>query len=414
MEKPMDYYYMLNEFIDGSLGEAEEQELFYALASADDLRVRMKHLLSINSAIKNAGEELLPPQGAKAAIFAAAGATLPVENAATMTSGDKVTPARGLFGRFTNGIIGLLSVSLILVTALFIKNNFTGNDVSNQKMFTLVEVPTNQLVLNLPGFILPSINHVHLKTDYSRPDKRNSVEARKQETHNIADKKMIASESTELPDPEILLQETELADALPVNETKVNDLISAPELNLPELSDNTKKPETAEQKDPSGFWNRFAVQAGGCKSWHLMSSPKPADKTSLFDNTDVQLLYYFSESFAVGLEFRKESFALKYQDTPNGIFYGNIYSKETSLETYGALLKFTNAGEGLRPFGEIALGYNNKGTALWLQSGVEYEIIRNLDLSLGIEYGNFIYAFEGRYTNSNKFGIRYGLSYNFR
>lgn len=134
---------------------------------------------------------------------------------------------------------------------------------------------------------------------------------------------------------------------------------------------------------------------------------------AIYANTALGVSYNLSCTHSFGVEFGYENFSqqftleggtLKYDQNPLMLWYGGFWNY-----TPRAL----NIAGVVQPYTQIFGGGTSIGPLVKAQAGVSVNLLRNIYLNIGAEYGILIYKVESNYYNSRNIGGTVGLKFSF-
>ena len=107
----MEYFNLINDFVDGSLNSENEEKLFRELSTNEDLRTDLKETIKIDKAMNKRLSVMAPSSSATLGIFSQLGITGAVVTGAAVKS--------CFFTKYTQGFIGALSAAAV-TTLMFL------------------------------------------------------------------------------------------------------------------------------------------------------------------------------------------------------------------------------------------------------------------------------------------------------
>jgi hypothetical protein len=133
----------------------------------------------------------------------------------------------------------------------------------------------------------------------------------------------------------------------------------------------------------------------------------------IYANTAFGASYKYTRNHNFGIEFGYENFSqqftleggtLKYDQNPLMLWYGGFWNY-----TPQAL----NIAGVIQPYSQLFAGGTSVGPLVKAQAGISVNILRNVYLNIGAEYGMLIYKVENNYYNSRNIGGTMGLQFSF-
>ena len=139
---------------------------------------------------------------------------------------------------------------------------------------------------------------------------------------------------------------------------------------------------------------------------------QPKDRSN-FDNMQFSLIYDYSPTRSFGFNLKQETFYLDFiGKSLNGMDYK--YVMQPNLTGYELFWreKFL-AQYDLHPYTNLSLGFNKVGMTVKPGFGLEYKPGHDIALLLGCEFASLFYEREGKYFDSHKLAVYYGVSIGF-
>ncbi|MEI6089242.1 MAG: hypothetical protein WCR42_02210 [bacterium] len=180
------------------------------------------------------------------------------------------------------------------------------------------------------------------------------------------------------------------------NQPQLNGALSLYPINLMNSYRETKW-NISLRKLPTKSLNQSSLQANN----------------AIYANTAFGASYNLSRSNSFGVEFGYENFSqqftleggtLNYDQNPLMLWYGGFWNY-----TPQAL----NIAGFIQPYTQVFVGGTSVGPLLKAQAGISVNLIRNVYLNIGAEYGMLIYKVESNYYNSRNVGGTMGLKFSF-
>lgn len=437
-------------YCEGLLPEYAETTLFAELATDSDLRAEMTELLKLQSTVKSHAASIRPAHGAKSALFAELGLSLPESTAtvgaAASTAGASVQQAVGAGAALSiKSALFAIGLSLFssLATAFAILfllqtgwwqsgNNFLsgGTPPPSQASLLLASEPERRYamprdtlretttivryvpVLQTPQAVLQSASRID-NAKHSEAD-GNTLAQLESEAVNDREQILLSSEVPALlPVPPSVppLQETLGSDTAPLAST------------LPPLYETSLSPKTetmpeqsATETQNASIFNRpkLGIIAGvrGVRSRSLPEATVEANSYPLFNNTAFSLMLPLSPTSALGVEAGQEAYFLRYrtvlpeQEQVVGIeknpvlLWAGVTYRHTFLpdEMFSPVLNLTLGGTSIGAMGRTLLG-------------VQYSIDTKTRCTLGVEASSLLYIHRDVWNFSPNVGISYGISF---
>ena len=420
----MEYFELIHDFTDGTLNQDKERELFHHLASNDELRTKLKHLIAVKNSVVANSEYFVPPVDATNKIFAALsiGSAIPANIGSPAGFSSSVAT---LFGKYRQGLVGGLISSVVTAVIILSLFNFHTTGKSDLFMAKNKIIPVNKNI------------KVESETNYVEKNKKESI---KNNTRTVI--KYIYRDSKE---------------PLNINPEKISDLPSNANNYLLASSDpvifkafslkNKKidyEPRTIDKIENkiysvipnSGEKKHFSVELKNTPMWNMPKENINPQQFSKFNNMAVSGFYVINDYMSVGLELYQETYFQRYtgygsnnngndyngngktQATNEMIEIKNTYEQQPNFTTFDIALRYSfrslfDESEIIYPIAQIGFGINNVGSVVRPMAGIVYEPFPECHLLAGVEYSQLQYYFQGPLFISRKFGLNIGFGYNF-
>ena len=401
----MDYTKLIHDFMDGSLEGTQEEQLFYQFSSNDELRAELKQQIAIREAIRNDSRAYTPAANSTVGVFAALGfnppSTVTVPNSSIAKGG-----VSGFLTKYKQGITGGV-ISAVATTALIL----------------LLLNPFGSTYTNMSDSEKPSMVQSQVIPDNVPKVESFSNDAQKQQVRYITKIRYIDV-------PRYINKE-------PVNNVQesTSSITSAEESNNLDLTSSNLGTSLSPRLDMSNNTNGFSdlgvgtstnkfnnlilpgeqiglsLELRGSQYWNYQTETINPFKYSKFNNSAIALYYNLSDNFAFGGEVRQENFFQKY----NSIKGDSTFQQQPNFTTFGLNLRYTLPFEfwGFAPFIQANAGVNNAGYTGRGMVGFKYSPYRDITFVVGGETSWLFYHHQNKQFNSGKFGLNYGISFNF-
>ncbi len=408
----MNYNELIEGYLDGTLSPAEEEQLFTALSSSEELRTELKQSIAMDKELNKRVSAFVPTSAATMSIFTqlgigtAAGATAGAAAGAALAG--KGTLISFLAAHSTAIISSLVAIALTAGSFLAFynppdENAVTSNTQQEQQINYLNNSHNNQV---------PVVISLSTDRESSTPARVDTViRYVTRETYgdkitddfNTEPKQEITSEQ-EKDEDIALLQWSETANATQLQ----SDYGSA--LMYPSLSQAEYSPmEISYDNKKKGI--SFEVKGNGY--WAIPAPDVPIYEAPALANMQLSALYSFSDKFKAGVDLRQENFYQKFRGT-NEIgeeFEYKQYPNYYTISLMGRYSFWSNQMVGT--FAQGTLGGTATGGVGRLMLGLELSPYSNLSFLLGIEGSMLIYQHQNNIFTSPKIGLSYGVAFNF-
>jgi hypothetical protein len=421
-------------YCEGLLPEYAETALFAELATNSGLRTEMTELLKLQSAVKSHAASIRPQHGAKNALFAELGLSLP-ESAAASVAGAVVQQAAGTGAAlsiksalFALGLSLFSSLATAIAVLFFLQTGWwqSGNTFfsgatppPSQASSSLASEPeryyamphdtlrkTTTIVRYIPVAQSPQValqntslmgNDDHLKAEGST--------ATQMESESIN-----GSEQSSLSVEAHSVEEQTHSQALPPSQetTLIQQNTATPEQFATEKTLTDRKNASIFNRPKLGI----IVGVRGVRSRSLPEATVEANSYPLFNHTAFSLMLPLSPTSALGVEAGQEAYFLRYrtilpeQEGVVGIeknpvlMWAGITYKHTFLpnDLFSPVLNLTLGGTSVGAMGRTLLG-------------VQYSIDTKTRCTLGVEASSLLYIHREVWNFSPNVGISYGISF---
>ena len=415
---------LLHSYIDGELEQTLEPQLFDALNSSMDLRTEMRELLAMKRAVKNDKVAFVPPMAATAAVFGALGMSAPLAWTSAWWS-----------ALWSKAWIPALTAVMGSAITWYAVNSTETSTNSIQKSDSIASAQTSSS-LTLPNQVkevyihdtIQIIKRVPVSTAFSREERVPNTASSSDHYHVVIEKEnksaLLADNSvsegkskstggnTQVKPDDIVLQDSPVsASFAPLLVRRMN----ATSLTARQPNDvvNISQEVASVLSMPEPFSRKFNLQIRGISASSAVDVSIQPESGLGFNNMALAGIYNFSENFSGGVEIGREPFAMNFKGFVNGLL--SKYEVNPSLLWGSAVAQFRmNPVSSLQPFAQLNAGVTNYGLMAKVLVGTYYSPISQLRFLFGVEGSVLRYEVPqtGTYY-SPKYGITYGLSYQF-
>lgn len=440
----MNYSELIHDFLDGTMEQAEEEELLMAIARRADLREELRQALALKAAFKADFQALTPPMHLTNSIFAEMGFASPGASAlgtsalATMgTSASASVATGGMFSAiytFLQGSFLTAVASSFLTAALFLTwNHFASEESGRQER--IVQLPATLALQR----ITPPVSYLqetkHLQTVTRKQWTSSSAHNFEQNNiRNFNSKKQEQSSAQQWQDesgfgissssniivstPSDATTSTSSDDVLPP--TTLTSVVREP--SLPTVP--YKQYQTISAQEPlsltdatpgaEGFFQHLQINARGITSVSLPRTTLPSNPSSFLRNTAIGALYRFTEQHCFGFEVGEETFFQRFRATDGERQLVLDVQQNPSLLWAGLAYRYVMMPENnFSPILHTVLGGTQLGATGRLMLGLNYSPDARTQFTLGVESSALVYTHQGVWYASPKIGITYGVSLKF-
>lgn len=462
----MNYSEMLNDFLDSSLNGSEEETLFRALASDDELRFEMKYLLKLRDAVREDDEAAVVPIASTNAIFAQLGYTAPA--AIVGAAGGVVGTQAGLWTvmKSAGGYLLAMLVGAVVTSGIFLMNE----DSDDAGLATATK-PTTTLTQGVPGTstqatpsntangaavvqpqgnngAVSSVNTDKLAAAVQSPqpiirnrtlnsasaDRKNEsllanaqrpsatdAEATTQTSAAASSQSSSNGVSTKAPATNnaranALAQGTPQEDPL-VSATSIAKNASQPVTESRSSDLDSPTPFTFEEEKPKE-WRKATLSLGvraAVLPFELKSATTALPESSQgIDNISASISYPLPihRNLAFMVEAGKESYLLTFNERRSD---GRIFQHEVMPSVFwaGVGARYSFAPQSaFNPFVQVVGGGSEAGMIGRSMLGLQWSLTDQIGMIGGLEYNIAAYRFQGETTTSPKLGLNYGITFN--
>lgn len=414
----MSYENLINGFIDGSLDNAQEEALFSAIATSEELRSHFKQQLAIERTCKQYSASLAPPAQTTVGVFSALGIKIkPIADpiAAKTAGATKGT----LLGKFFYGITGAI-IATLLTTFVFV-----GYIIPDNNRNITLRYANNNISSNVDKTILNSQDiptSVPIVTDYESTQLNSKGISQKQKViiHRSANNEEKETKIAANNEKENLVTNIE-NNSIPLQELQELSILPQNVMNMSITNDSRDQFISLYKPDFSYLMNLttipeklgFLVEAKGSQYYSLLNTSVPQAENVNFSNFGLNLLYKLSDNFSLGIGIRQENFPQRYEGTDE---LGNefIYKQNPNLLSIGLMGRYNlfNIGQ-FGAFGQAELGANKAGVLGRIAVGIEFTPENVIYMNLGIEASGLRYFHNDRIFYTPKAGLFYGIGIKF-
>ncbi len=427
----MNYFKIINMYLDGLLSEAEEIELFQELSSDETLRSEFRSLSAIKETLVRKSNSIVPSSDLRANVFAATGFTddsLPVKSS---IFSKKIRSAISILSNYSREIVVAISSSIITLFIALYLFNYTDNDliVKNNNISKEKEVHAVSNSNNIPNRPKSSLGSEGMVEEQELPIK-NEIKQKRENTQIQLFHQLDESKKNPLEDiKDKSYSESEIAD----QEESHNYTI--PLVQLSNIDQRFENKQYFDQFSTHNIWqpahigisNEFmqtsydntnwfesrdvSLEMTGAMFWSLDNSNLPSNSQSL-ENLSFSIAWYFENSLAIGLDYRRDRFDLVDYSVVDGE-QGEILYLKNNMESYNLFLKYSSKDFSFwnsYPFIKWSVGLSGNNTLNRFALGLEWFYYDRYSFVFSPEYNLINYETNGRSLVSGKIGINMGLA----
>jgi hypothetical protein len=423
----MEYLNLIHDYVDGSLEAGREEELFHAMASSEELRLEMKQLLAIKTAVRSDKLAFTPPAQSTINIYSELGFKMPGNAALIPTSQVGKLSLLSNLQKYSQGIAGGV-ISAVLTAFLIFSLNKSGNiNTNNLKNNTQIQGGKNSELSMDSKAKIPIINNFEddSRKNESRPPKTiikyiyvdrtnnlaQNVNNSKQDTQDISNHNTI---------PQITMNDIrKKEDRTPIKPILERGKSSGNQFDSYILRNsnnpNLFKSNYLDTDNNHGIY----VELQNIQPINTQNPTINPGKFQTFNNISLSLIKSLGYGLNIGLDYRRENFFQKFTGREaNGDLYE--YVQQPNFNSYGLILRyepewlsFNLVNCDIKPLSQIGFGGNNAGYIGRVMIGTKVVAYNSLSFILGVEGNVFHYYHQNTWFDSYKYGINYGISYGF-
>ncbi len=386
---------MIIQYLDGELSYQEEEELFNALATNEELRNIMREHLTIARTIRNDFDAYQPPTEATLNILTSLGISPAINNNSQPTTSDNSILSKTK--KFAPYILLVLITSLLtyFVTSTYLKHGEPKTEVVKS-------------IVQTPPVIIAT------------PMESNETLTKNKSHHSIpvakSEKSIAQENSFQFVPKNSILNEKPIA----INETKSNQFSFQKELySNRQNHQNYSYVNRISIQTPFVVRNNeeprnifFTIRGITGKSF---PNPNISSSDKFLSNASVGLYFTQWDNVKFGIEFGNEVFGLSYLNVKDGVEF--TYEQKPSIYWGAVAIDYSLPAQvfsipGLHPFATVLAGSSQIGGPLFKGIiGLKYHPFgSNFEMYLGSEGSLLFYQNQKNYYLTRKLGLTYGLS----
>ena len=385
----MDYFKLMNDYVEGDLSHDRERELFSVLSTDDELRDSMRNLLRLKDFTKKAYKDVKPGNDTRAAVFAAAGFN--PAHAPSASTGSGGAAAGGAFTKFRAGIASsIIASALTAFTILVIIPDSEQTETSER-----TESTPPKIEMSVPAAV-PEIA----------------------ETRNTkANTKNITAPQRSMSPVNVIPENDKYADQIASVERSKPGRSFIPAVLSLQAHDNTLhgiELENPGEPDLSTeyFLDGFMLELRKNESWFGQAEKiDPANKPFLY-NYNLSVYYELSRNFYIGAGIGSENYYLTYSALEQDGFYK--YEQQPILTSYEFKAMYKMPMDYvIAPYLQFSAGLNKIGSVARGTAGAAFELNDYISLLVAMDYTKIFYRHNEMPFDNHKWSINYGLQIKF-
>lgn len=399
---------MINEFLDGGLLPADEDNFLMMLAANDELKSEFKRALFIDNTLKEEAASIAPSTKSTMQLFSALG-----------INNSNFIQGKSFYGKTTELMVKYFKKSIpSIITALIVSAAVSWYFIESKNNTTITSKPANELNEPLlaansyePGF--PLMSSYQFDNSAYSPRQANGYIPVK--TNKI--QKRYKSDDVTLTNP----LEMNVPVAADLNEKDVifeysnvskDVLNSASEQLKSAYLDFNGSENLTGLKNNEGK-KRFSVAFTGNEDKSLKNVLYKESSHPLLARNGLEILYNLNEDVKIGIDLRQEYFFQDFKKYDEKGIWSQYY-QHPNLFTAGlvAQIKITRLFNKTDLIGKVGMGYNKAGAVVRGMIGIDYNATKDFGFTLGIENSNQFYMGGSALYVTPKIGLSYGVKFN--
>jgi hypothetical protein len=401
----MENFELINDFIDGELSSAEEEELFAKLSQNDEMRSELKQQMAFKTAVKGDIKAFTPKAESTMKIFSTLGFA-----AAAASSPTILTRLRDFYVGNSSAILtGVASVVATSIVFLLLWKNgimFSGDElgegVSKEEIVVNYDIPVVESYVPMHEFDSYKINEkASVKIVYR------DVYISDKDQENISQSKSDRAGSALLTsDPNVFYSKDHKFQRGNANYYSNRSFNS---------NDHNYIIDSPGYYSENEFLDKFSVEFSGSQYFNDIQGNFSSGRETILNNTDLAFLYDLNSQLQFGFTYTRENFYLQY----SGFNAGNLYEYEQNpnLNTFGATLRYSPnlLKFGIfEPFANLSFGANNIGPVLRGGVGAKANLGYGSYLIFGFNRNVMWYEHQNATNYSGKNGFYGGIGLRFK
>jgi hypothetical protein len=410
---------LIHEFVDGTLSPDREEELFSMLRTDENLRSELKQQMAIKSAIRGDTKAFTPSATSTMNIFNELGFS--TGSAGGAAAGAAAGGAGGIaswFSKYSQGLIGgAIAAAATAAVLLFLTPAMNDSGAEYESKYQAAISEIKQLRNELANTEAPQVTIAEPET---APAIQNSSKPQIIYRTVYVEKEITAGQSGASEDN---------ADAPMPRNNQITMLRDTPVLNVRNASKiDVSYPLLDRSPIPVGItsdnrlWDLrtgselgLSLEVGGNSPLMFEDERTVPDYFRKFNNTNLALMYEFSDEFRAGVEYRRENFYQIYDGTDSeGIGY--TVEQQPNFDSFGFAMRYSPefVSYGIfYPFAQISAGANQAGPVGRIMLGTEIAFNPAYSFIMGGELSGLAFKHQDHLFTSGKGGIYFGASFNF-
>ncbi|MFH1049810.1 MAG: hypothetical protein V1779_02640 [bacterium] len=411
----MEHGEMIHDFVDGTLDSGLENGLFVELASNQQLRSELKQFIEFERTARYDTAAYAPSAESTAGVFSRLGIPLPL--AATAVVAPAATGVFAILGKYSQGLIGGVIAMLMTAGVMYFAVLRQAQDDSQQS-----SVDSRQsAVVSRQSSVFSQKQSPLASNDIPiiKSEEKVAPKVIEKVIIKYVDRPVYIEQSSIMDNGELVMDNEEV-DKKKVNiETAdIENVVNMPEVNLfSGINEPYNFNPIAVQEQPFnpnlGLFDYLgkigiSLEVTGSDYWMFPKDTMPKSVNPFLENTKLAMLIKLSEKWQAGVEVRQEYFYHEYKDNEY------LYKQSNNYLTGNAFLRWNVLNYNFASvFGQASYGANIGGHVGRFMLGTLIKPSSDYSFIIGLEYSGMLYNHNNTPFLASKFGLNYGMMFNF-
>lgn len=398
----MDYQILIHDFVDGTLDKSQEESLFLALSSSEELRNELRQTIALEKAFGKKLTSFAPSAKSTVAIFSGLSMAIPGSASAAGLASSSKTIA--FISNYIQAIVGSLATAIV-ATLVFFGINTTKTDET-------ITLPVNSVVnKNLDfandDFIIPrtyssEVPETIIKTVYKNAPvlSNNNILINDNPIETETNQKPSLNET---PEP-LSFTESQIFHSKILNR---RDFINEINNQVIKFSNAPIIPEF----DPRGLG--LSLEFHGNQNLLQQITEVPQSSNPLFSNAGITLFYHFNNNISAGIDVRQEFIYQRFEgNDEDGNQY--LYKQYPNYISISGVFRYGfDINDWLGVYTQAMAGATVTGGVIRSGTGLKFSPFMNYNIFLGLDGMIFGFKHQNKFYTSSKLGLNFGIGFNF-
>jgi hypothetical protein len=402
---------MINEFLDGGMMPADEDNFLLMLAADDELKSEFKRALFIENTLKEEAALIAPSTRSTMQLFSALGITY-TNVYSDKTFMQKYSPL--VLKYFKKAVPSIITAIIVSVAVSLYFSSKPENDVKlsgindsfNHVSSTIASTPDGNGYPMMSSFNIEEENDAHpafISTIKNKNHRINRVESADNHNNELRTNTHLVYNNNNK-----YIRSFDKSEIININSIpEQHSNISSSYINS--FTDLYNQADFKKDSKKTGF----TVSFSGTEDKSLKNVVLPETSHPVFSRNGIEILYNVNDNLKMGVDLRQEYFFQDYKTHINGTYY-QIY-QHPNLFTVGLATKLniTKLYKNTSLVTKLGLGLNEAGPVIRGMIGVDYDPSEAFGFSLGLENSNLFYFNDKKALYvTPKLGIVYSIKFN--